>query len=332
VSAPRFGVGIRADRSAAECGRIGRLAEDLGFDVVSVFGDLGDPPPIPALLAIAQSTHRVGLGPACLNPYTAHPVEIAGQIAALDIVSGGRAYVGLAKGAWLDRIHVRQARPVRAIRETAFIVEALLAGDLRGYRGEVFAVDPGFGLGYPTMRSRVPLLIGAWGAKTVALAGEIADELKVGGSANPEIVPVMRSRLAAGAARAGRATDEIRIVLGAVTVVDTDGPAARAQARTAVARYFDVVAGLDPTIDLAGSVIETVRSRLAAGDDKGAGAAIGDDLLDRFAFAGTPAQVTRQVGEIFARGASRVEFGAPFGLAPDTGLRLLGEQVLPEFR
>src|SRR5436309_1728548 len=84
---------VRAARSPADCACLGRLAEDLGFDVVSVFGDLGDQPPLPALLAIAQSTHRVRVGPACLNPYTTHPVEIAGQIAALDFVSTGRAYL-----------------------------------------------------------------------------------------------------------------------------------------------------------------------------------------------------------------------------------------------
>src|SRR5437660_812486 len=155
-------------------------------------------------LAVGDSTHRVRVGPACLNPYTTHPVEIAGQIAALDFVSTGRAYLGLARGAWLDKVHIPQPRPVRAMRETARIVETLLAGDLRGYRGEIFTLEPGFGLGYPRARASVPLLIGGWGPRTVALAGEIGGELKVGGSANPDIVQVMRSRLAVGAARAGR--------------------------------------------------------------------------------------------------------------------------------
>src|SRR2546421_32710 len=169
----------------------------------------------------------------CPDPYTTHPVEIAGQIAALDLVSAGRAYLGLARGAWLDKVHIPQPRPVRAMRETARIVETLLAGDLRGYRGEIFTLEPGFGLGYPRARASVPLLIGGWGARTVALAGEVGGELDVGGSANPGILPVMRSRLAVGAARAGRPAGATEIVLGAVTVVDTDGPAARLRARTA---------------------------------------------------------------------------------------------------
>jgi 5,10-methylenetetrahydromethanopterin reductase len=94
-----------------------------------------------------------------------------------------------------------------------------------------------------------------------------------------------------------------------VTVVDEDGETARALALSRVQRYFEVVARLDPTLT---DISEQVT----------------DELLDRFAFAGTPAQVARHVDEVFAAGASRVEFGAPFGLEPETGLRLLAAHVL----
>lgn len=194
---------MRANPSPAECARLGRLAEELGFDVVSVFGDLGDPPPIPALLAIAAATRVVSLGPACLNPYTMHPVEIAGAMAELDLASSGRAYLGLTRGAWLKTIGVAQPKPVRTLREAAAVVRLLMSGDAGGFRGEVFGVAPGFTLSYPPPRRSLPLLIGAWGKETVKMAGEIANELKVGGSANPDIVPVMRERLEAGAAERG---------------------------------------------------------------------------------------------------------------------------------
>lgn len=328
----RFGVGLRGDRRASEYGRLGRLAEELGFDVVSVFADLGYQPPFQPLLEVAAATDRVSLGPACLNPYTMHPVEIAGQVAALNAASNGRAYLGLAKGAWLRSIGVPQPRPLRAIREAAEVVRMLLAGDGSGYRGEIFAVEPGFRLHDDLVRQSVSLLIGAWGERTVTLAGEIGDELKVGGSANADIVPVMLSRLANGAARAGRSGGSTGIVMGAVTVVDEDGAEARGRARSAVAMYFEVVAGLDPTVEVPAGLVQTIGRMLKAGDEGGAGRMIPDDLLDRFAFAGTPEQVGRQVRAIFDAGAARIEFGAPFGLDGERGLRLLGERVLPAFR
>ncbi len=270
----RFGIGLRGNLNAGDYGPLASLAEDLGFDVVSVFHDLGDQPAMVPLLEVATATRRVMVGPACLNPYTMRLEEIAGAISALAQASGGRAYLGLAKGAWLDRIGVAQADPVGRVREAAAFV---------------------------TSRVQVPLLIGGWGPRMVALAGEIAGELKVGGSANPAIVPVMRSWL--GTPRTG-------IVLGAVTIVDEDGRAARARALAVVQRYFEVVARLDPTLTDAPLQIT-------------------DDLLDRFAFAGTPEEVARHVDEVFAAGASRVEFGAPFGLEPTTGLRHLARSVLP---
>lgn len=328
----RFGVGLRGDRRASEYGRLGRLAEALGFDVVSVFADLGYQPPFQPLLEVVAATHRVSVGAACLNPYTTHPVEIAGQLAALDLASSGRAYLGLAKGAWLSSIGLPQPRPVRAIREAAEVVRALLSGDGAGYRGEIFTVMPGFRLRYDVARKRVPLLIGGWGDRTAILAGEIADEFKVGGSANAGLVPSMVSRLAEGAARAGRDAGSAGVVLGAVTVVDRDGATARERARSAVAMYFEVVAKLDRTVEVPDGLIEKIGRLLRSGDDGGAGRLIPDELLDRFAFSGTPEQVVRQVRDIFDAGAARVEFGAPFGLDAERGLRLLGEKVLPEFR
>jgi len=305
VGAIEFGVGLQGDRHLSEYAGLGRLAEDLGFDVVTAFGDVGYLPPVTVLLRVASATRRVRLGPSCLNPYTTHPVEIAGQIAALEAAAQGRAYLGLARGAWLDRLGVAQTRPLRAIREAAAVVEALLSGEAGGYAGEMFSLEPGFRLHQPLPQRKIPLLIGGWGPRTVALAGEIADELKVGGSANPDLVPIMRERLGT--------SSTTRIVMGAVTVVDHDGRAARERARAAVGMYFDVVAAFDPTL----------RARPAV---------ITDELLDRFAFAGTPEAVARQVQALLDAGVARVEFGAPFGLEAEAGLRLLGAEVVAEFR
>src|SRR5207244_12785847 len=92
------------------------------FVFLSFFCDLLYQPAIVPLLAAALTTSRIRLGPACLNPFTMHPVEIAGQIAALDLASNGRAYLGLARGAWLEKIGIHPARPGSAVGEAAEIV------------------------------------------------------------------------------------------------------------------------------------------------------------------------------------------------------------------
>ena len=121
----------------SEYAELAGAAELAGFDVFSVFGDLMFQPPIPALLMAAQATRRIRLGPAAMNPYTTHPVEIAGQVAFLDLVSSGRAYLGLARGAWLERLDVPQPQPLAAIRDAADIVRRLLSGDDSGHAAGV---------------------------------------------------------------------------------------------------------------------------------------------------------------------------------------------------
>ena len=144
---------------------------------------------------MARVTERIRLGPAALNPFTLHPYEIAGQIATLDSVSGGRAFLGLAKGAWLDKLGIEEERPLAALREAVAVITALLAGDEAGFAGERFTLEPGTALSYPRERDSMPLMIGTWGPQTARWAGTVADELKLGGSANPDLVAVARGWL-----------------------------------------------------------------------------------------------------------------------------------------
>jgi 5,10-methylenetetrahydromethanopterin reductase len=254
------------------------------------------------LLAIARVTEHVRIGPAALNPQTLHPVEIAGQIAALDAASDGRAYCGLVTGSWLEQLGLDEERPLTRLREAVAIVRRLLAGDRSGFAGELFTLAPGAGLAYAPRRPEVPLLIGTWSPRAAAFAASVADEVKIGGCANPDMVRLMRSWLG---------PDGPRIVVGAVTVVDLDGAAARLHAQNQVQMYLDVVAQLDRTIELAPGQ---------------------PPPLDKFVIAGTPEEVAAQARTLIEAGADRIEFGTPQGLTTADGVALLCDRVLPELR
>jgi 5,10-methylenetetrahydromethanopterin reductase len=131
---------------------------------------------------------------------------------------------------------------------------------------------------------------------------------------------------------AGRDPAAIGIVIGAVCVVDQDGAAARARARREVALYLPVVAELDPTVQIDPDLLARLRTAAEQYEFDTAAGLISDELLGRFAFAGTPAQVAQHAQRLFAAGAQRVEFGTPHGLTTQEGIRLLGEQVLPALR
>ena len=80
---------------------------------------------------------------------------------------------------------------MRRLREAIGAIRHLLVEREEGFASEIFPL-PGRLLQYEVLRPEVPILIGTWGAKTAELAGEVADEVKIGGSTNPAIVPVMR--------------------------------------------------------------------------------------------------------------------------------------------
>jgi 5,10-methylenetetrahydromethanopterin reductase len=326
----QVGLGFRSDHSLSDFAGLGRAAEALGFDSIGLFADLGYPPPIGGLLTLASVTGRIALGPVCLNPVTLHPVEIAGQTALLDEASGGRAFLGLARGSWLSALGLDSGGGPSVLTEAAEVVGRLLRRDPGGYRGRRFRLTPGFVLEHGMTRPAVPLLVGTWGPRTAAEVAGWADEVKLGGCANPDMV----ARMGEWLARADRG-DRVAppgVVVGAVTVVDPDRARARALARREAAMYIDVVAGLDPTVEVPDDLRARLGPLLAAGDREGAGRLIPDDLLDRFTICGTPDEVADHVSALLEAGATRVELGSPHGLTAAGGVELLGRRVLPALR
>jgi 5,10-methylenetetrahydromethanopterin reductase len=326
----RFGIALQGNKTPAEYVAHAQLIDRFPFAVVSLYNDLFFQPALGPLLLMAPHLRSAQLGPAALNPYLIHPIEIAGQVALLDMLSEGRAYLGLARGSWLDQVGVAQPRPLRTLREAVQVIRHLLAGGSGSFDGQVFQLAPGSLLRYRVQRGYVPITIGTWSKLTARLAGEIADEVKIGGSANPAMATYLRAFIAEGEQSAGRRPNTVGVCLGAVTVVDPDRARARALARREVALYAPIVAPLDPNLcdaDWLSRIAEPARR----GDVATVAELIPDAALDSLAFAGTPEDVTRRVEDLARAGVSRVEFGTPHGLDPLDGIRLLGGQVLPSF-
>jgi 5,10-methylenetetrahydromethanopterin reductase len=331
LAEPRFGIGFQTNKSPAEYAELAQLVDRYAFDVVSAYNDLMYQPAIGPLLLMAPHVRRAQIGPAVTNPFIIHPVEIAGQVAVLDAATDGRAYLGLGRGAWLDAIDREPKRPLRALREAVLLVKQLLRGDDSGFEGQEFRLVAGAAFRFPIRRPDVPILIGTWGVETARLAGELADEVKIGGSANGAMVGHLRPHVDAGSQKAGRAAGSVGICLGGVTVVDHDREAARALARRQIAPYVAVIGALDPSIEERGWLNEVAEAN-RRGDVEGVVRAIPDEMLERFAFAGSPEDIVRQAEAAFAGGATRVEFGTPHGRDEAEAIRLLGERVLPYFR
>ena len=199
----RISVAFQTDKPLSAYGALAEIVEGYGFEGVSVYNDMLYQPAWLPLLEIARATRRVRIGPAAVNPFTCHPIAIAGQIAQIDEASQGRAYLGLARGGWLDFAGLHPEKPVTALREAFACISHLLSGNTDPLSGEVFSLAGGDTLRWPLLRPRIPFLLGSWGARTIAACVEQIDEIKIGGSANPFLVPHYRRLVDAAGRSAG---------------------------------------------------------------------------------------------------------------------------------
>ena len=249
----------------------------------------------------------------------------------LNEAAGGRAYLGLGRGAFFEALKLEQPQPVTAVKETVEMVKRLLSGDRSPYHGQMFSATEEATFRWQPPYPHVPILIGTWGPKMAQLAGRVADEVKVGGCWNPDFVPVIREHINQGALSAGRDPAEIGVVVGAVTVVSENRKEAEALARREVAMYLPVVIRLDPTLKVDQAELAAVQEALDAGDLDGAAGRISLGTLRKLACFGTPEDIVEQVEAFAQAGVARVEFGTPHGPDEPTAIRLLGESVLPNF-
>lgn len=332
----QMSIAFQTDKTPAEYIALAKFVNEYDFDVVSVYCDAPFHPSYGPLMLMAPHIKKARVGVAATPPSRIPPIDMAANTALLAHLAEGGVYFGVARGAWLGDVGIEEHQPgVQSVREAVEIVRYLLSGKTGGYQGQVYQIAEHITAPYPLPENaeKIPALIGSWGPKLCAVAGEIADEVKVGGSANPDIVPIIQGYIAVGEQAAGRQPGSVGVVLGAVSVIDEDREQARQAAKRSVALYLPVVAPLDPTVQVDPELIERLR-KLAdqkAFDD--AAQLISDDILERFAFAGSPDDIIRQTEALFDAGTSRVEFGTPHGLNnAEVGIRLLGEKVLPALR
>ncbi|MCA9957145.1 MAG: LLM class flavin-dependent oxidoreductase, partial [Anaerolineales bacterium] len=290
------------------------------FDGVTVYNDLLYQPAWLPLLEIARATSRVRLGPAAVNPFTCHPINIAANMALIDEMSNGRSYLGFARGAWLDYLGMQPQNGPQQLREAMACVRHLLQKNSDPLPGDYFPLAGGEVFRWTAVNPNIPFLLGSWGSKTIATCQPFVDEIKLGGTANPGVVRWLRQQLA---------SETPDIVVGAVTVVAEDRAAALALARREVALYLPVVAKLDPTLELDDELVGRLAVAVKGHDWETAVSLISDDLLQKFAFAGTPTEIAQQTLALFAAGANRVEFGTPHGITSHDGLRKKKKKVLP---
>jgi len=156
--------------------------EDLGFDSVwmeehhSVI-DHYWPSPLPVLAGFATRTSKVILGPDILVAPFYHPARLAEDVALLDVMSGGRAVLGVAIGYKPDEFALYGAdlekRGAR-FEEQLAIVKGLWTQERLSFKGTYYQLE-GSLEPKPIAKPHPPIWIGGWGELTLRRAATLAD-------------------------------------------------------------------------------------------------------------------------------------------------------------
>jgi probable F420-dependent oxidoreductase len=176
----RFGVQLWTAPSRSAWRDKVKNAEGLGYDVIVVADHLGEGvAPLQALTAAADASTKLRLGTLVLDNDFRHPVVMAREAAALDVLSEGRFELGLGAG-WLGRDYERSGLPfdppgvrVERLEESVEIVTRALAGESVSFSGRHYEVS-GFEVHPRPIQSPVPLMLGAGGRRMLRLAAEHA--------------------------------------------------------------------------------------------------------------------------------------------------------------
>lgn len=156
--------------------------------------------------ALAAETARVRLGHLVLCAGYRHPALVAKMISTLDVVSGGRAELGLGAG-WKEDEYVAYGwgfPPLRtrmeALEDALEIVTRMLAPGRATYSGPTAAVRDAINVPKGVQDPRIPILVGGNGPnRTWRLAARFADELNLDWFSPEEVTaarPVIESRCA----------------------------------------------------------------------------------------------------------------------------------------
>lgn len=223
-----------------------RAVEDGGFHALYAADHPGSSPsPFVTLAAAAAVTERIELGTCVVNAGVWEPLGLASAISTLDVVSHGRAVLGVGAGhtpqEWIStgRSFPSASERVSRMIELVEATSGLLTGKTTSYTGEHFTLADAV-LDDPTpVRNPIPLLVGGNGRRVLRFAARSADIVGITGLgktlADGHRHEVDWSRHAveqsiqtiSSAVGDGHASPEVEALVQAVVVTDDASAAAR---------------------------------------------------------------------------------------------------------
>ena len=311
--------------------RVVHLVEDLGYGMTCQSANpLSRGDPYVELGVAARETKNLLLATTVAVPAPANPALMAASIATVNQISGGRAVLGVGRGAVTARLLGEHSLTTSQLEEYIRALRALLAGDEVAWRGTRLR------LGW--VDRAAPVILAAYGPRTLRLAGRCADGVLIASAVRGRVLNEAIKTVRGGAVEAGRDPDALAVwVMGRASVGD-DADEALGDLKAILAGAGRQLDEHDPDLgeDLRPAVAE-LKKRYVEADHVVPGGAndalieelgLVDYLAGRFAIAGTAAQCRQQLQEladlgvdcVFLNGAMRNEERMIVSIAEKVGV------------
>ena len=224
---------------APKLAEIGRTADEAGFASVWVMdhffqigpvGDVDEPmlEGYNALSYLAAVTERARLGTLVTGVHYRYPGLLVKSATTLDVISGGRAYLGIGAG-WNERESRGLGVPFPSTRErferleeTLQIAQQMWSGEVGAYEGEHYQLAEALNSPQALSEPHPPVMIGGMGEKrTLRLVAQYADACNLFAYGGPGLVRQKLDVLRGHCEDVGRNYEEIeRTALGTVNLTE----------------------------------------------------------------------------------------------------------------
>ena len=223
---------------------IGRTADEAGFASlwvmdhffqISVVGEAEEPmlEGYSALSYLAGVTENAKLGTLVTGVHYRYPGILVKTATTLDVLSGGRAYLGIGAG-WYERESLGLGVPFPStserfarLEEALQIANQMWSGEVKPYEGNHYHLAETLNSPQALSRPRPPIMIGGMGEKkTLKLVAQYADACNLFAYGGPDLIRHKLDVLKRHCEDVGRDYEEIeRTALGTINL-SADGASA----------------------------------------------------------------------------------------------------------
>ncbi|MBA2469229.1 MAG: LLM class flavin-dependent oxidoreductase, partial [Chloroflexia bacterium] len=329
---------------------LARIADLAGVESIWLLEDPDGWDAFAVLGAMARVTERIRLGTGVTSPYYRHPALLAASMSTLDLLSDGRAFLGLGRGQaeWFEQsLGMTVGKPVRALREAIDLLGQWWSPGMRATSGEAateFAINDWERVFRP-VQPRMPVYLAAVGPLALKLAGELADGVLFNDLSSITFMREAIESVRATASANGR--DPAALAFYARTsIAITAEPEALYERRKGTVAAIHVLPGMERLLESPGfdtaRIIADVRRAMRteetlqagggfgqlrrAGDLDAAKRAIPNELMRELVVAGTVEEVRRRLRQLREIGITHVFLAAQGpGVTVESLGQLLGD-------